>query len=316
MAYLAACGEDSDGELGPEGKPVAQLIFRTGFEADTVGSPTDAHIDITGVDRSVGPPNDWERDLKGHPKLGGFKVQYQGGEPEHRYARIIDDPTREGNRVLHYWLETPRTPAGDGFKGRIQANIFRNTGLIEMYKRVRLYVHPDVEVLRDLQEAVPWFMIEELWFDPPWANGRHPFRISLHISKGAGVGAPFQFHIHGQEWDFGAERWQPTVWSETFEDYAVPTGEWLTIEPRYRMGDAGSGRIKFAVTPADGVRRPVFEITNWTYRPNAPEPIPLTDWNPLKLYTAGKTVDYIRENGGAAQIYWDDLEIWEGWPEA
>ena len=61
---------------------MADLIFRTGFEADTVGTPDDAHEEITGVDLSVDPPNDWERDLKEHPKLGGFRSQYQGGEPE------------------------------------------------------------------------------------------------------------------------------------------------------------------------------------------------------------------------------------------
>ena len=40
----------------------------------------------------------------------------------------------------------------------------------------------------------------------------------------------------------------------------------------------------------------------------------MTHWNPLKLYTSAGTVELIRNKGGVAQIYWDDLEIWDGWP--
>lgn len=293
----------------------ANLIFRTGFEADTVGSPEDAHIEITGVDRSVEPPNDWERHLKGHRKLGGFRIQYQGGEPEDRHARIIDDPTAEGNRVLWYWLRNPRTPAGDGFKGRIQANIYDNTDLTAVCKRVRMYLHPDLEIMKTTEDAIRWFTIEELWFDPFWPGGKFPFRINLNVAKDEGAGQGLHFYVYGQQWDFDAELWQPTIWDQHNRSFHVSIGEWLQIETRYRMGNASSGRLQFAVTTGDGARHDIFDITNWTYSPIAPHPIPMTHWNPLKLYTSSKTVELIRDKGGVAQIYWDDLEIWDGWPE-
>ena len=81
------------------------LIFRSGFEPESVVVPLGRNSDITGCDRSVAPPNDWEKHLDANPKIGRFYVQYQGGTPEDRYARIIPDPTSPGNHVLHFWLK-------------------------------------------------------------------------------------------------------------------------------------------------------------------------------------------------------------------
>ena len=57
----------------------------------------------------------------------------------------------------------------------------------------------------------------------------------------------------------------------------------------------------------------VFDITNWTYHPDSPEVVPMTSWQPLKIYTSSKIVDFIRKNGGVTQLYFDDLEIYDNW---
>jgi hypothetical protein len=96
----------------------------------------------------------------------------------------------------------------------------------------------------------------------------------------------------------------------------VAIGEWLNVEVGYKQGDEDSGRFYLAVGRAsDESMTTLFDVTNWTYHPQAPEPIPLTRWNPLKLYTSGEVIDHIRASGGVAQIYWDDLELWNRWPE-
>ncbi len=40
------------------------------------------------------------------------------------------------------------------------------------------------------------------------------------------------------------------------------------------------------------------------------EPDGQTAWQPMKLYTAGKVLDYFKEEGLTMDLYWDDLEIW------
>jgi len=293
-----------------------RLIFRSGFEPESVVIPAGGNDDIVGGDRSVAPPNDWEKDLEGYPKFGFFHIQYQGGEPEDRYARIIPDPTTPGNHVLHFWLKNPRTPAGPNqFKGRIQANIYNNTDLTEVCLKRRLYLHPDLELLRQYPDGFGWFTLEELWLAAGWIDHPFPFRITLNLRKDEGAGQPLHFDVHGQMRDKERDRWQPTIWHETNRDFEVPIARWMSLETYYRQGDDRSGRFFLAVQPEGGERRVIFDLTVWTYSPDATEPIPMTHWNPLKMYTSASLVDYVRNAGGVLQVYYDDLEIWERLPE-
>lgn len=293
----------------------ARLIFQSGFEPDSEVIPFGDNDNITGVDRSVPPPNDWKKDLAGHPKFGRFYIQYQGGEVEDRYARIIEDPTEAGNHVLHFWLKNARTPHGpDRFKGRIQTNLYDNTDLTEVYHSRRLYLHPDMAVLHDYPEAFTWLRLEELWLPAGWIDHPFPFRISITLRKDEGEGMPLYFGVHGQRYDYEARRWQPTIWRESNPDFEAPVGRWMTLETYYRQGDEENGRFFFAVNPEGGTRQVVFDVTGWTYSPEATAPVPMTHWNPLKLYTSDTLVDYVREAGGVLQVYYDDWEVWDGAP--
>lgn len=311
-----ACGNNVSEVTGMATE--GQLIFRSGFEPETVVVPgTGSDDDIIGVDQSVGPPNDWVGDLEGYPQFGSFRIQYQGGTPEDRTARIVPDPTDPANHVLHYWLKNPRTPAGpDNFKGRIQANVYGNTDLTEVYQKRRLYLHPDMDLLRQYPEGFSWLTLEELWLAAGWINHPFPFRISLHLNKDAGVGMPLYFYVHGQMRDMERDRWKhPMLWESANRDFEVPIATWMTLETYYRQGDGQSGRFFLAVQPEGGPRQVIFDLTAWTYSPDATEPIPMTHWNPLKMYTSGKLVDYVRDAGGVLQLYYDDLEIWSSWPD-
>ncbi len=292
------------------------LIFRSGFEPESAIVSRDVGDDIVGVDRSVDPPNDWETDLEGYPRFGHFRIQYQGGTPQDRHARIVPDPTDAGNLVLRYWLKNPRTPAGSNrFKGRIQANIYQNTDLTEVYQKRRLYLHPDCNALRQYPDSFGWLTLEELWLAAGWIDHPHPFRITLNLRKEKGPGKPLFFDAHGQMRDEEEDCWQPTVWQETNRQFDVPIGRWMTLETYYQQGNGQSGRFYFAAHPEGGKRQVVFDLTTWTYSPDAPNPVPMTHWNPLKLYTSAALVNHVRNAGGVLQVFYDDIEIRESWPE-
>jgi len=42
----------------------------------------------------------------------------------------------------------------------------------------------------------------------------------------------------------------------------------------------------------------------------------VTHWNPQKLYSSDNVLHHIRDNGGVAQIYWDDFAFGGAWPPA
>lgn len=318
---------------------MSNLLFQTGFEQDACGLPAAAHEIITGVDHSVAPPNDWEafrrRLTPPHPwalpgapiaaagagnaaaQLGYFDIQYLGGTPDQRFARIIEDPTRPGNRVLHFSITQPNETFPGGSKARVQACIYENRNLTAMTSRVRMYLHPDLVVLRDWEVGFNWLTLQEYWFSPSWTCGKHTFRISVGLCRAPGAGRhELLFNIHGQpEWEEGMPifpeyaGWGWPTWEAVQREYGVPIGAWLECETQYRMGDAATGRFTYRVRVQDRAWVTIFDVTNWTYNPRSPEPQPLYGWNPMKLYTSAALVDYVRSCGGVTQIYWDDFAV-------
>lgn len=290
------------------------IIFRSGFEPGTRVTPGLHRDDIIGTDHSVDPPNDWGNDLEGHSTIGSFSLQYQGGNRSDRLAQIIQDPTTTGNHVLHFWLHRPRTVAGPaGFKGRIQANLYDNNNLTEVYFRRRLYLHSDFDLLQSYSEEVQWLTLEEMWATAGWVQHRHPFRISLNLVKDAGRNKPLRLSVHGQRKT--ADGWWPgTLWRATNTLFTVPSGEWITLTTYYRKGDAAEGRYCLTAQTDDMKRQVIFDLVVPTYDPQSLTAVPLTHWNPLKLYTSDNIVDHVRTSGGTLQLYIDDIAIWQEVP--
>ena len=286
----------------PEGRaPLVQLDFDN---VSVVSSPKGAgKFDIL-------------RMKGGSSLLAEAAIQYEAGDDNDRRARIVPDPVRKNNQVLQYWLKHARVPGErkGHFKGRIQLNL-ANINKTEIYERHRMYLHPDLGLYRSYPKENHWFTISTLWIGQN--NRPNPFKISLNIVKENGVGKPLYFMATGDMRIGGKPRhgkWK-NVWGKVNTDFQVPLGEWFDVEMGYKQGDGKSGRYYLGVKRESDVSMiPIFDIADWTYNPKSPEPIPLTNWNPFKLYTSDEVIDFIREKGGVAQIYWDDLEISERWP--
>ena len=281
-----------------------ELILRNDFEKEKVvpsGKPT----------------HDFLRMTSASGRSGNATIQYEGGTPDDRYAQVINDPTRAGNKVLAFWLKGARI-ARQGmsghYKGRVQL-ILPDVNMTSVYQRVRMYLPPDVALYRSYPKDNIWFTIDEFWFGASWKGERNAFRISLNLVKQGGDGKPLWLAATAEKpaGNPKSGRWA-RVWDSVNKDFEVPVGEWLDVEVGYKQGDASSGRFYVTVTPSStGKKVEVLNVTNWTYNPQAPRPIPLTQWQPLKLYTSSEVIDHVRNKGGVLQIYWDDLEIWKGW---
>jgi hypothetical protein len=144
----------------------------------------------------------------------------------------------------------------------------------------------------------------------------HIFRITVRINKEAGVGRPLTFSTGGSRRTggaVGAGEWT-SVWNSTNTSFHIPFGKWMNVEVGYKQGNAATGRFYFSVQPEGEAKTVIADVTNWTYHPDAPQPVPLTHSNTLKLYASDDVINHVRNNGGVAQVYWDDLEILKGWP--
>lgn len=276
------------------------LLLRADFESESISKFANKPFDKLNV-----------RLPSGQATYVG--IQYEAGGRADNYARIIDDPTQPGNHVLHFRLTN-----GKGSKGRIQINL-PVRGRDEVYQRVRMYLHPNLEWYEAYPAENGWFTINEFWLGPKWEGHPYPFRISLGIAKGEGKGSPLAFVASGQVYrkpgKGDGDIWG-TVWGEVGRNFRVPVGEWVTLEVGYKAGDKDSGRFYVAARKdSEESMTEIFDVRDWTYHPDSPEPVLLTQWNPVKIYTSVRLIDFIRKNGAAAQIYWDDLEIYASWPD-
>lgn len=285
--------------------------FRTGFEPDELAvSPPEAITWMVFENTSDQPDaTPW-----------AMSVYYESpGTQADRYAKIITDPLDATNHVLYYWLKNAVIDAGYNAhtKGRIQSGFPQHLdNAVEIYSRQRMMLHNDLGLLLDYPaNADPWWIgivIGEYWMGAAWENSPNPSAIGLSVVPYNGAMRLFLHH-----------RTMPdltTLWQEMNLEYAMPIGEWFTIEIGYRMGDATTGRVVVIVTPeSTGESTVVLDVTNWTYDPQADlpggaGPVAATHWNPQKVYSSDNVIHYVRDRGGVVQLYFDDFEFSGSWP--
>ncbi len=311
------------------------LRFTTHFENSYVVDDsklpvTDSYLgsDIWGKDLSfaTGAPTEWGKNqrLNEDPRLGnfGFNLDTTGNGA---HISIIDDPTRSGQgKVMRFYLQY-----GSSIKGRVQTNVYGNAvDMNEVTSVVKMYIHPDMAVLKNMPEAIDWLTIQELWTNAVWGAKGENFRMTLGLAKKSGSGQELYFQLHADEAGTGGE----TFWScQTTPGYSkttnpanlncnptgtkVPIGEWFTLTTYYKKGVQTTGRLKAKITLADGTVQPLFDLTGWTMHPtDVSRQTGLTQHNPHKMYTNLTIVDYVRTHtpSQAMIIYWDDWRYFEG----
>jgi hypothetical protein len=304
---FSACAQNREQDIF-EG----ELIFQSGFEPGSKVVAQGSEADIIGVDLSVENHNDWQSSFDGHPEIGSFSLQYQGGDSTQRFAKIIPEPGNPGNHVLHFWLDKPNV---EGKKGRIQANIYGcKKGLKEFYQSERVFLTDDFNQVRLYPDKIHWLTIAEFWNNITWSQSvPNRFRITLGIGKPVTGESDLHFILDGQDCELFQDNSQKytTLWSEINKNVKVPIAKWFTLEYYYKEGDAQNGRFYMSITPDDGKKQVVFDVIRVTHNSGDPNPDGVTEFNPLKLYTSKQLIDYMGNNGKTLQIYYDDFKLWK-----
>lgn len=305
--------------LPPEQEVEGVLLFRSGFEPESrithLGDPFTASDKIIGRDLSVPPPNDWVQDIDNSNQLGNFRVQYQGADTTRRLARIIPEPGNPDNRVLLFRINEPWVNQFGSHLARVQANIYDTwpdshmEGIRELYQKVRLYMHEDMEILKSYPHSIDWLTIFELWNNQTWDNVPYAFRITVGTGKPLPESRELYFMIEAEDYD--TERGRMKIWNEMETGIPVPIGRWMTLEFYVREGNDETGRFYMAMTPEGGDKKVIFDVRNYTHNTEDPDPTGIKFWNPMKLYTSSHLTSFVRDHGKSLQVYWDDLEIWK-----
>ena len=253
-----------------------------------------------------------------------MSVYYENaGDVNDRYARVIDDPTSEPNdppnKVLKYWLKNATIDAGylQHTKGRIQSGFpGQLADASEVYWSQRIFINQDINLLHTYPpESDPWWLavvFQDLWMGAAWEGHPNPSLIGMSLIP---YNRQFYLQVHHR-----AMPELDTIWIRHNLTNPIPINEWFTMEIGYKMGDAENGRLVVTITPESTNQRIVlFDFTDITYDPQADlpggtGPVPLTHWNPQKLYSSDNVIHYIRDSGGVLQAYFDDFSFSDHWP--
>ncbi len=214
----------SAGASGDEGHVVYNPRFRTGYEpGEAAGTPADAITSLTF------------RNLGSGRSPVNYGIQYLGGTAADRHATLIADPTRPGNHVLRFWMRNAAVPTKykSHTLGRIQTKLGFPSPVEQLYSKQRVYLHPDIaHFLSYPPDGDKWWLSivhHELWAGSEWQGHPNSARLSVNLWADFESGKLFFIAFCDTTSTF------ESFWTEINRDYALPIGEWFTLEIAYRM---------------------------------------------------------------------------------
>ena len=170
---------------------------------------------------------------------------------------------------------------------------------------MRVFLHKDFNALRKYPQSIPWLTIAEFWNNEWWVAGeQNGFRITVGVGKPTAAESDLYFILEAE--DAG----QKKVWEADKASAKVPIGQWFTLEYYFREGNKVTGRFTMVITPDGGERQVLFDVNDYTHNSYDLAPNGLSGYNPMKLYTSREVVGFMKNQGKALQIYWDDFELW------
>lgn len=156
-----------------------------------------------------------------------------------------------------------------------------------------MYLHPDIDYLRNYPDDIGFLTIYEIWNDVIAGLGGSSTgscRWNLQLFKAKGANNPLFWHIE-------AENKQPgdkITWKQDNKTVPIPYGKVFTLTVYIKRGEGANGRFRITIT-VDGVSTVLFDVANTTIYSGHPE-TQIKEWQAFKLYTSDPILDWMRAN--------------------
>lgn len=364
-AFFAACSKDNSEEIDPvsgEQKSTninqetvapanGSLVFQSRFEIGKdpanpsnpnpnptrIINPESQQPLIIGNEGYGTSSTDWEYNLekKTPNKWNKFQLNYEQGSENQRFAKIIEDPSKPNNRVMHFQINSanvfiPFPQSGSQYpdgqhKGRVSSEIFSNptvaSGVSEYYQKIKVYIPNDFSALKasNRPAASDWLLLHEFRDGIPLPNGtsdqKKEFRVMVNLDKQSNVNnqnTDLYFKVIGEQ---SLNGWKP-VWEKLDTTFPVPLGSWIETEIYIKEGKGTAGRVYFAARVVnaknDAPWKVLCDVNKPTVHTDNENPSGYTSWCPMKLYCSKEIVEVFNNASKKLYVYWDDLEIYEG----
>ena len=209
----------------------------------------------------------------------------------------------------------------DGFdengsrKGRVQMSIYAEEGspFSNFTYSVRLRLS---EAYRAIEEDYPqkleWMTIGEYWNKGPSIIQKGDrARVTLNLVK-ENANAALHFGLKMDIQPDGENDWE-LIWPDETTKHLVseepaPIEEWFTLKVTMVAGDESSGHTTIDIIRENGISDRIFDVVGATLYPNTLVP-GFTSISPIKLYTSGNMVCWLKQQGLAMDAHWDDFSF-------
>lgn len=225
------------------------------------------------------------------------------------YQQMVPDPAGSGRTVMMGRIldSDPSQPATS--RAQMTVSYKSTTNLPVYHTSHRMYIHPDLKYIEQYPGVADWFSLVEIWTkrDPNMdgdSAGSARWGLSLH--KSSAVGSPLFWHLYGEYMQPSSKRFQD-FWAYDNKTFAVPFGQWITLDIYLKRGTDSAGQFKITVTPDGGTTTTVFDVNGTTEYPNRSD-LYLDSWQPFKLYIGDTWMDWMRGNGKYMAIYYNDYK--------
>jgi hypothetical protein len=225
------------------------------------------------------------------------------------YQQMVTDPAGSGRTVMMGRIldSDPSQPATS--RAQMTISYKSTTNLPVYHSSHRMYIHPDLKYLEQYPGVADWFSLVEIWTvrDPNMDGdpaGSARWGLSLH--KSSATGSPLFWHLYGEYMQPASKKYQD-FWAYDNKSFAVPFGQWFTLDIYLKRGTGVNGQFKITVTPDGGTTTTVFDVSGDTQYPNRTD-LYLDDWQPFKLYIGDTWMDWMRGNGKYMAIYYNDYK--------
>ncbi len=239
------------------------------------------------------------------------RIDFESGTDADRDAKIIAESANSKNQILEFSLKNGYAKGWSGkpAKGRVQMDVYGNTGAQQLAVSVRMKFPDDMSKLKQFPGKIDWLTISEWWNNAAWTKEAFPFRISVNVTKpNASPGSPLRLAVHAQSAN-DKGRWETTWWQNTNETFDFPVGKWVRLQYLVQEGRGKDGRFKLEATVEGAAPVTVFDIAATTVDPGNDRLDGFSHFNPIKLYTSSKVIDFLQTQPTGLRVWWDDLSI-------
>ncbi len=295
----------------------AEKLFESGFESSVSVYNDHAWIPwtIIGTDASTG--DDWTTDIVSWTQgidTAAYGV-YGANQTDSCVTEIVADPDDAGNQVFHFDMDDTTTYSAH-LEAALQFTEAGATSASEFYVKYKMRFHNFDQFKNVLDDTyMDWFMLFQVFeqLDSGSSCQISNTHFGIHKNTHGVTNDNVPFWYASVRYTNSCDTGWVTDWYESNTSILFPEDEWFDLEIYYKQGNSSTGRFIIYITTDGGGKQTLFDVTDATQNPTREGYMDEIGF--MQVYFGNGTIDAMATAGYPLEVWYDDLEFWDGLPD-